>query len=81
MLSPEEAAERVCAHPDCDGWIMHSADARQVSGEGSGMWQAQCSICDWTSDTFGSQHCARNAARPHSSSAHCDGRCAAWDES
>jgi hypothetical protein len=75
-----EAAERACAHPDCDGWIMHAARPVQVSTAGTGMWQGQCYICDWHTDTFGSEGSAKTNAQAHGSSEHCDGRCASWDD-
>lgn len=63
--------------PDCDGFAMHFLRSRQVSSEGRGMWQAECSYCGLLPGRTGRDQDPRDLHRDHPGSAPCEGRCVA----
>jgi hypothetical protein len=77
MRHDDEFAARECAHPDCDGWRMHSVDTRRLD---DGTYEPFCPLgCDLgvigsasTPDT------ARRMAPDHNQSVRCEGECRAW---
>jgi hypothetical protein len=66
----------IAHHPDCDGWLMHVAKAREAGT----LWFAACVIdgCGYRAPAVGCVGTARRAeeiGREHSKSERCDGRC------
>lgn len=72
-------------HPDCDGFIMHSARmVPERMSNGHTLYTVACEVtgCAWHGPevgSYGNEKDARREGAKHAFSEPCDGRCMAWE--
>lgn len=74
-------APTIVHHPDCDGWIMRSAEV--VADPTTGLCHAECGFCGWRFPAIGAmgrsgRADAERQGHGHGHTIQCDGRCREW---